>query len=63
MRIERQTIFLGFALLLFAFSNSSQAQAVVQVAAESVAQQDRLVLGDVAEVRASEAEITARLCP
>jgi flagellar basal body P-ring formation protein FlgA len=61
MRIERQTIFLGFALLLFAFSNSSQAQAVVQVAAESVAQQDRLVLGDVAEVRASEAEITARL--
>lgn len=66
--IERRTIFLGLMLIAFAFVKSAHAQAansgtqpVVQVAAESLAQQDRLTLGDVAAVRADEAETAARL--
>ncbi|MBS1809345.1 MAG: flagellar basal body P-ring formation protein FlgA [Acidobacteria bacterium] len=68
MRIDRYTIVLSFLLAAFAFSGqarpqvvTSSNQPVVQVAAETTAQQDRLVLGDVAEVRASDAEIAARL--
>lgn len=66
--LERRTILLSLMLVAFAFIRpaqtqvaSSGAQPVVQVAAESTAQQDRLVLGDVAEVRASEDETVARL--
>lgn len=68
MKIEKPTIFLGLVLAAFAFSHPAKAQVatsgtqpVVQVLEENIAQQDRLVLGDVAEVRASEAETTARL--
>ncbi len=68
MRIEKQTIFLSLALAVLAFPSPAKPQVaksgappVVQVAAETIAQQDRLDLGTVAEVRASEAETTARL--
>jgi flagella basal body P-ring formation protein FlgA len=67
MKIEQRTISCGL-VLAFACTSAALAQAaqsgtqpVVQVAAESVAQQDRLTLGDVAEVRANEAGIVARL--
>lgn len=66
MRIERQTIFFSLLLAVLVRPAPSQvantvAKPVVEVAAESLAQRDRLVLGDVAEVRASAAEMTARL--
>ena len=68
MKFERQTIILSLLLVACAFSSPAKAQTaksgeppVVQVAAEIIAQHDRLVLGDVAEVRANDAEIVARL--
>lgn len=65
---KQRTILLGLVLVVWAFRGLAQSQVaqsgtqpVVQVAAESLAQQDRLTLGDVAEVRASNAETIARL--
>lgn len=61
-------IILSLVLAAFSFPSLAKPQVaksgtppVVQVAAETIAQQDRLVLSTVAEVRASEAETTARL--
>ncbi len=62
MRIEKQTIFLSLVLVCWASATNAQpAKSVVQVAAETIAQQDRLTLGDIAEVRTEKAETVARL--
>ena len=69
MKIEQQTISLSLMLVAvcFAFTSTkaqavqNNAQPVVQVAKESLAQQDRLTLGDVAEVRANETNVATRL--
>ena len=65
LKTESFKVHICLSLLLHAFAfvrpAKPQTQPVVQVAAESLAQQDRLVLGDVAEVQASEAEVVARL--
>ncbi|MDX2030110.1 MAG: flagellar basal body P-ring formation chaperone FlgA [Blastocatellia bacterium] len=54
---------LAFALSALAFSPLRVAadEPVVRVAAESLAQSDRLTLGDIAEVRASDAAVSERL--
>ncbi len=69
MKIKKRTIFCGLTLAFMCFACvNTNAQAaknglrpVVQVAAETLAQQDRLTLGDLAEVRAEEGEIVTRL--
>ena len=70
MKIEKSTISLSLVLVAvcFAFSRATPAQtaqgrelAVVRVVAETIAQQDRVTLGDLAEVRAEAAETVTRL--
>jgi flagella basal body P-ring formation protein FlgA len=62
MKLATFTIHLVVALaaLCFAFATTN-AQPVVQVAAETIAQQDRLTLGDIANVAADNAETASRL--
>jgi flagella basal body P-ring formation protein FlgA len=59
-------LFSAFCLWLFAFClsarvNAGEPRPVVRVAAESVAHQDLLTLGDIAEIEAEEAETEERL--
>lgn len=70
MKIDRSTIFLSFVLgaLCLAFTSTASAQmaagngvSVVRVASEVIAQQDRLTLGELAEVQAEETTTNARL--
>lgn len=69
MKSENFIIYFGFALVAFCLAfTSANAQAaksgtqpVVQVSATVIAQQDRLTLGDIAEVRSEETESMARL--
>lgn len=66
MNMQKLTIF--FSLVLVCWAGAGYAQpaksatpSVVQVAAETIAQQDRLTLGDIAEVQANEPAIVTRL--
>lgn len=63
MKIEKPTISLSLALvaMCFAFASATPAQTVVRVAAETIAQQDRLTLGDLAKVQAEAPETVTRL--
>ena len=66
MKTEKLTIFFSLVLLCWAGAGHAQPAKsgplpMVQVAAETIAQQDRLTLGDIAEVQAQAAEIKARL--
>jgi flagella basal body P-ring formation protein FlgA len=69
MKLETFTIHLGLMLVAMcvacastnAQAAQSGAQPVVQVAAETIAQQDRLTLGDIASVAAETAETASRL--
>jgi flagellar basal body P-ring formation protein FlgA len=66
MKIEKLTIFCGVWLVCLAgIANARPVKiavtATVQAAAETVARQDRLTLGDIAEVRAEAPEIETKL--
>ncbi len=66
MKIEKLTIFFSVWLVFLASVATAQpakigSTAAVQVAAQTVARQDRLTLGDIAGVRAEEAETVTRL--
>ena len=65
MKFETFTIHLGLVLVAMCFACvNAKAQIVppvVRVAAETIAQQDRLTLGDIANVEAETAETAARL--
>ncbi len=57
------SLLLAFALLspVFAFAHAGAARVTVRVAGETWAQNERLALGDIAEVSGADAEIVARL--
>ncbi|HEX4949593.1 MAG TPA: flagellar basal body P-ring formation chaperone FlgA [Blastocatellia bacterium] len=61
MKIAAATIWLALCLGLVSSSFAQANLPVVRVAAETTALQDRLTLGDVAEVRATDATVVARL--
>ncbi len=64
MRIDKLTIFFVLGVWWFASTTPAQTakgRVVVQMVAKTIAQQDRLTLGDLAEVRAEEPETVARL--
>jgi flagella basal body P-ring formation protein FlgA len=62
MKLATFTIHCGLALVMLCvvFANA-KAQPAVRVAAETIAQQDRLTLGDIANVAADNAETASRL--